>query len=188
MSEIARFPGAVEVPEELAEPDPELAAGSWPLVDQALDALVSMRAAEGARLREDLSSSLAAIGGRGGADRGSLGGGAGGKRAGPSSIACASCSWSWGSTSSASTQEVARARRAPRRRRGSPASAQPRRPWPVDLMGAGEPCGKRLDFLAQELMREANTVGSKVGVGRARPGGGGAQGRRRALPRAGAER
>jgi uncharacterized protein (TIGR00255 family) len=30
-----------------------------------------------------------------------------------------------------------------------------------ELMGAGEPCGKRLDFLAQELMREANTVGSK---------------------------
>ena len=28
-------------------------------------------------------------------------------------------------------------------------------------MGATEPCGKRLDFLAQELMREANTVGSK---------------------------
>ena len=32
-----------------------------------------------------------------------------------------------------------------------------------DLMaGEGEPSGKRLDFLAQELMREANTIGSKV--------------------------
>jgi uncharacterized protein (TIGR00255 family) len=30
------------------------------------------------------------------------------------------------------------------------------------LAGDGEPAGKRLDFLAQELMREANTVGSKV--------------------------
>jgi len=29
------------------------------------------------------------------------------------------------------------------------------------LMGAEVPAGKRLDFLAQELMREANTVGSK---------------------------
>jgi uncharacterized protein (TIGR00255 family) len=28
--------------------------------------------------------------------------------------------------------------------------------------GDGEPAGKRLDFLAQELMREANTIGSKV--------------------------
>jgi uncharacterized protein (TIGR00255 family) len=30
-----------------------------------------------------------------------------------------------------------------------------------DLIGAEAPAGKRLDFLAQELMREANTVGSK---------------------------
>jgi uncharacterized protein (TIGR00255 family) len=32
-----------------------------------------------------------------------------------------------------------------------------------ELVAAGEgPAGKRLDFLAQELMREANTIGSKV--------------------------
>ena len=30
------------------------------------------------------------------------------------------------------------------------------------LTGEGGPAGKRLDFLAQELMREANTIGSKV--------------------------
>ena len=30
------------------------------------------------------------------------------------------------------------------------------------VRGAAEACGKRLDFLAQELMREANTIGSKV--------------------------
>ncbi|HUL75950.1 MAG TPA: DUF1732 domain-containing protein, partial [Vicinamibacteria bacterium] len=30
------------------------------------------------------------------------------------------------------------------------------------LAGDGAPAGKRLDFLAQELMREANTIGSKV--------------------------
>jgi len=29
------------------------------------------------------------------------------------------------------------------------------------LIGASGPCGKRLDFLAQELAREANTIGSK---------------------------
>ena len=52
----------------------------------------------------------------------------------------------------------------------------------------GAPAGKRLDFLAQELMREANTVGSKI-AGRVRhPRGGGAQGGDRAAPRAGAER
>jgi uncharacterized protein (TIGR00255 family) len=31
-----------------------------------------------------------------------------------------------------------------------------------ELLTADGPAGKRLDFLAQELMREANTVGSKV--------------------------
>jgi uncharacterized protein (TIGR00255 family) len=30
------------------------------------------------------------------------------------------------------------------------------------LLAAAEPVGKKLDFLAQELMREANTVGSKA--------------------------
>jgi uncharacterized protein (TIGR00255 family) len=30
------------------------------------------------------------------------------------------------------------------------------------LRAEGEPAGKRLDFLAQELMREANTIGSKI--------------------------
>jgi uncharacterized protein (TIGR00255 family) len=30
------------------------------------------------------------------------------------------------------------------------------------VRASGEACGKRLDFLAQELMREANTIGSKI--------------------------
>jgi uncharacterized protein (TIGR00255 family) len=31
------------------------------------------------------------------------------------------------------------------------------------LLSGDEPAGKRLDFLAQELGREANTIGSKAG-------------------------
>jgi uncharacterized protein (TIGR00255 family) len=31
-----------------------------------------------------------------------------------------------------------------------------------ELLGGAEPAGKRFDFLAQELMREANTIGSKA--------------------------
>ena len=31
-----------------------------------------------------------------------------------------------------------------------------------ELLAADSPCGKRLDFLAQELAREANTLGSKA--------------------------
>jgi uncharacterized protein (TIGR00255 family) len=30
------------------------------------------------------------------------------------------------------------------------------------LFQGGEPAGKRLDFLGQEMMREANTIGSKA--------------------------
>jgi uncharacterized protein (TIGR00255 family) len=32
------------------------------------------------------------------------------------------------------------------------------------VMDAGEPCGRRLDFLIQELNREANTLGSKAAL------------------------
>ena len=56
------------------------------------------------------------------------------------------------------------------------------------LRGEGEACGKRLDFLAQELMREANTIGSKVQDAAAIREVVEPQGRDRALPRAGAER
>ena len=30
------------------------------------------------------------------------------------------------------------------------------------IIGAGGPCGRKLDFLIQELNREANTLGSKA--------------------------
>jgi uncharacterized protein (TIGR00255 family) len=33
----------------------------------------------------------------------------------------------------------------------------------LELLRGVEPAGKKLDFVAQELMREANTVGSKAG-------------------------
>ena len=57
-----------------------------------------------------------------------------------------------------------------------------------DLMGAEEPSGKRLDFLAQELMREANTVGSKAAAAALVQEVVALKSRDRALPRAGAER
>ena len=33
--------------------------------------------------------------------------------------------------------------------------------WIRDAIGGGKPVGRRLDFLMQELNREANTLGSK---------------------------
>ena len=57
-----------------------------------------------------------------------------------------------------------------------------------ELLRGPQPSGKRLDFLAQELMREANTVGSKAADADLAARGGGAEGRGREAPRAGAER
>ncbi|RMF84748.1 MAG: DUF1732 domain-containing protein, partial [Planctomycetota bacterium] len=31
------------------------------------------------------------------------------------------------------------------------------------FVSSGEPAGRKLDFLAQEMLREANTIGSKAG-------------------------
>ena len=56
------------------------------------------------------------------------------------------------------------------------------------LIDQGGPIGRRLDFLAQELNREANTLvrqGQRRRADQYRPG---AQSRGRAVPRAGAER
>jgi uncharacterized protein (TIGR00255 family) len=35
------------------------------------------------------------------------------------------------------------------------------------LVASSEPCGRKLDFLLQEMNREINTIGSKVEGGRA---------------------
>ncbi len=56
------------------------------------------------------------------------------------------------------------------------------------LIGQGGPIGRRLDFLAQELNREANTLCAKANDVELTNIGLGAQGRGGAIPRAGAER
>jgi uncharacterized protein (TIGR00255 family) len=55
------------------------------------------------------------------------------------------------------------------------------------LLKAGGELGKRLDFLIQELQREANTLGSKIGRTGADHHLGGDEGAGRADARAGAE-
>ena len=55
------------------------------------------------------------------------------------------------------------------------------------LIAAGGPIGRRLDFLAQELNRESNTLCAKANDVELTNIGLGAQGRGRAVPRAGAE-
>ena len=58
-------------------------------------------------------------------------------------------------------RELVRFRLAFRHRRGSRPPAQPPRALARPAVGA-EPCGRKLDFLVQEMNREVNTIGSKV--------------------------
>jgi len=159
VSEIARFPGAVEVPEELAEVDSDLRGRILDLADQALSSLLSMRKAEGTRLREDLQGSLAAMEASAGRIEGLSGEGREAKRAALVER-LRGLQLELGLDEQRLYAEVARlverhdVAEEVQRLRSHVAMAR-------DLMEAGEPCGKRLDFLAQELMREANTVGSK---------------------------
>ena len=55
------------------------------------------------------------------------------------------------------------------------------------LIASGEAVGRKLDFLAQEFNREANTLCSKSGRHRAHPRRPGAEGGDRPVPRAGPE-
>ena len=78
--------------------------------------------------------------------------------------------------------------RPPRRRGGGAAAAQPRRPGARGRWRGGGPAGKRLDFLAQEMAREANTIGSKAASAAVVQEVVALKSGDRALPRAGAER
>jgi uncharacterized protein (TIGR00255 family) len=159
VSDVVRFPGAVEAPEDPADADPELRGRVLDLTEQALGTLLSMRKAEGARLREDLLSSLGAIEASAGRIEGLSAEGREAKRTALLERLRA-LQLELGLDEPRLYAEVARlverhdVAEEVQRLRSHVAMAR-------ELMGAGEPCGKRLDFLAQELMREANTVGSK---------------------------
>jgi uncharacterized protein (TIGR00255 family) len=165
VSDVMRFPGALELAELPREGDAELRRVLLALAVQALDALDAMRRAEGARLAEELhrlldevattverlralaesgrQARLAALCERGRALVGEL-----------------------GVDEPRLYQELARLvdrSDVSEELQRLMSHAQQSRAL-VDDGGAG-PVGKRLDFLAQELMREANTLGSKAASG-----------------------
>jgi uncharacterized protein (TIGR00255 family) len=159
VTDVVRFPGAVEVPEELASADPEVRALILALAEEALSALVVMRVAEGRRLHEDLGSSLGAI--EASVERIEKLSGEGRETKRNLLVErIRGLQVDLGLDEARLLAEVARAVE-----RHDVAEEVQRLRSHVDmareLMGKEEPCGKRLDFLAQELMREANTVGSK---------------------------
>lgn len=159
VTDVVRFPGAVEVPEELASADAEMRACVLALADEALRALILMRQAEGARLQEDLGSSLEAVEASAGRITKLSAEGREAKRVALLDRLRA-LQVDLGTDEARLCAEIARAVE-----RHDVAEEVQRLLSHVqmarELLGASAPSGKRLDFLAQELMREANTVGSK---------------------------
>jgi uncharacterized protein (TIGR00255 family) len=161
VSDVARFPGALEVSEAPGGLDEDRSRTLLGLVERALDGLEQMRRDEGQGLLADLMGSLEKI------------------EAAATRIAAVSESEKTarrealqerlrtlcaelGLEETRLYQEVVRlvdrndVAEELQRLRSHVSLAR-------ELLRGGGACGKRLDFLAQELMREANTIGSKSG-------------------------
>jgi uncharacterized protein (TIGR00255 family) len=159
VGDVARFPGAFEVIEthDLDEPRRREVLE---VVAEALDGLVAMRRSEGVHLRGVLGDVLDAL--EAGASRlESLSASERVARAAALLEKARGFARDLGLEEPRLYQEVVRladrqdVAEELERLRGHTAQAR------QALAGAG-PCGKRLDFLAQEMAREVNTVGSKA--------------------------
>jgi len=161
VSDLVRFQGALERVEGPAPVDDGVRAATLGLIDRALLALEGARRAEGARLRLDLERALEAI--EAAASR--LEARIAATRE-PRTLALLERARALvaelGLEDARLYQEAVRAverhdvSEELQRLRSHAAAAREL------LDGDGAPAGKQLDFLAQELMREANTVGSKA--------------------------
>ncbi len=160
MADLARFPGVVEVQEPAPVEDPELAAGLLALARRALDDLDAMRRQEGQALAEELGRLLEAVEQAAGR-LAALSDESREARRATLLERLRGLVGELGLDDARVYQEAVRqAERsdvAEELQRLGSHVAQAR-----ELLTAGGPVGKKLDFLAQELMREANTVGSKA--------------------------
>jgi uncharacterized protein (TIGR00255 family) len=160
VADVARFPGALEVVEGADSLDDERRHELLAVVSQALDGLQGMRDTEGAHLQQDLLGLLAAIDGAAARI-------AAGTEAGKSvrrdtlvekvRTACQELSLDDARLYQEVVRLVDRHDVAEEVQRLRSHVAQARQ-----ALEAPGPSGKRLDFLAQEMAREANTMGSKA--------------------------
>jgi len=167
VSDLARLPGVLEAVEGPGLDEPRRVR-ILALVKEALEGLLAMRQAEGGRLRPDLERAFAAI--LEASDRiEALSEASRDARRQQILEKARALAAEVGLEDGRLYQEVVRAverhdvSEEVQRLRSHVALGR-------ELMESGEPSGKRLDFVAQELMREANTVGSKVadaGIARA---------------------
>jgi uncharacterized protein (TIGR00255 family) len=160
LAEIVRFPGAfevVETAESLDEPSRRAMLG---LVATALDGLDSMRRSEGARLDEELRRLLQAIE-RSAEEVERLQ--PEGKAARRQAV-LARVGELAAELGLEDARVYAEAVRAAERMDVSEELQRLRSHVALarELLASAEPQGKRLDFVAQEMAREANTVGSKA--------------------------
>jgi uncharacterized protein (TIGR00255 family) len=161
VADLVRFPGALERVEGEAPLDEGIRQALGGLLDRALEALEGARRAEGERLRLELERALVAI-----------------------EAASARLEARWAATREPRTLALLERTRALLAELGledarlyqEAVRAVERHDVAEELQrlrshvsaarelisGSGAPAGKQLDFLAQELMREANTVGSKA--------------------------
>jgi len=161
VADLLRFPGALERVEEPGELKAAVRTALFEILSRALEGLNAMRQGEGERLRGELERLLAAIEqaasrieARSAESREA--------RQGALLERTRALVGELGLEDARLYQEVVRAverhdvAEELQRVRSHVASFR-------ELLAAdGAPAGKRLDFVAQELMREANTVGSKV--------------------------
>lgn len=161
VSDLVRFPGALERMEETRALPSEVRDTVFVLLARALEGLEAMRCGEGERLRVELERALLAleeatarIEARAEASRDA--------RQAALREKVLALVGELGLDEARLYQEAVRAverhdvAEEIQRLRSHCTSAREL------LAGEGEASGKRLDFLAQELMREANTIGSKV--------------------------
>jgi uncharacterized protein (TIGR00255 family) len=160
VADVARFPGAVEVLEGDASVDQAAARDILSALGQALDGVHGMRRTEGAHLEADLRRGLDAV--EAAASRIEALSAAGHAERRDVVLARArELSGELGLDEPRLYQEVVRlvdrhdVAEELQRLRSHVAQARA-------LLGGDGPSGKRLDFLAQELAREANTLGSKA--------------------------
>jgi uncharacterized protein (TIGR00255 family) len=161
VSDLVRFPGALERTETPGSPPEEATRTLLAVVGRALETLDAMRQAEGERLRGELERALGAIeAAADGIERRAEG--TREERQAALLERVRGLVGELGLEEGRLLQEVVRSverhdvTEEIQRLRSHAAMAR-------ELVAAdGGPAGKRLDFLAQELMREANTIGSKV--------------------------
>jgi len=160
VSDVARFPGALEAVETQSGLDETRRQRILDLVREALEGLLAMRRAEGGRLQPDLERAFAAILEASGRIE-ALSETSRETRQAQILDKTRALATELGLEDARLYQEVVRAVE----RHDVSEEVQRLRSHVAlgcELLRGQEPSGKRLDFVTQELMREANTVGSKV--------------------------